>query len=285
MLTLDQVRSPDTWRRFAPGFHIGDNAYLKSVTALDLGANRREELMGQLRFDGYFHESGIDLGIDHAAVATTVRALSAAGILPVFAFVFDEFWMPFHKLHPWYAGLLGDYAMLPAFWVWNLEPSKGDAGWAPHRDKGHMALLPDGSPRALTTWIPLSPSLPLNGCMYIVPASADPAYGTPNDNQIRFELPAIRALPAQPGDVLMWNQAVLHWGGRTSPRAPHSRVSMAFEFQQTGTAPYYEPPLKPRAFIPFDQRLTLIANQILRYRHMYKFDPATVAIAEKLAVA
>ena len=43
-------------------------------------------------------------------------------------------------------------------------------------DKGRRALFEDGSPKSLTTWIPLSNATALNGCMYIVPALHDPTF-------------------------------------------------------------------------------------------------------------
>jgi hypothetical protein len=284
MLSRDEAFDPTFWRRLAPSFHIDDAAHFQRCAAIALGDNRRELLMGHLRYDGYLQESGLDFGVDLDAMAGLVAALSAAGIAPVFAFLFDEFWMPFRSLRTWYAGLLGDYAMMPDFWVWNLDPNRGDAGWPPHRDRNYSALLPDGSPKALTTWIPLTTAAPLNGCMYIVPASVDPTYGTPQEGDFRFGLPDVRALPAQPGDVLMWNHAVLHWGGRTSPRGSHSRISIAFEFQRRDVAPYNERLLDPGRLPGFEERLKLIGRQILQYRHMYRVDPASEALAARLVV-
>src|SRR6185503_2390352 len=122
---------------------------------------------------------GLDLGL----MASTVRRLSAEGISPVFAFLFDEFWAPFRAMDGLFGGLLDEYGLLPHFWVWNVDPQKGDAGWAPHRDMGHAALRPDGTPITITTWIPLSEANPLNSCMYMVPAHADPVYGTARDKE------------------------------------------------------------------------------------------------------
>jgi hypothetical protein len=177
---------------------------------------------------------------------------------------------------------LGPYGFLPDFWLWNVDPAKGEAGWKPHRDRGHLALRDDGGPISLTTWIPLSDATPLNSCMYVVPAHADPTYGTPRENEIHFELPAIRALPAKPGEILVWNQAVLHWGSRTSHRATESRISMAFEFQATDSKPFNTPILASDKPVPFDLRLRLISKQILQYRHMYEVDPQIQQVAVEL---
>src|SRR5581483_4001555 len=139
----------------------------------------------------------------------------------------------------------GKYCFLPDFWVWNVDPAKGDAGWQPHRDKGRVALFDDGSPKSLTTWIPLSSSTPLNGCMYIVPAMHDMTYGTAEEANWKFDYSSIRALPGEPGDFFIWNQAVLHWGSKTSPRAKESRISIAFEFQRADIPAFNNPLIDP----------------------------------------
>ena len=74
-------------------------------------------------------------------MAETVRFLSAANLSPVFAFLYDEFWCPFLKLHHVYNALLGGrYMWLPAFWVGNVNPKKSELGWKPHRDRGRKVV-------------------------------------------------------------------------------------------------------------------------------------------------
>lgn len=275
----------DFWREFAPGLHVADARSVQALEGItpseaDMAANRALVVE-----EGYFQASNIAWPMDIGRMAETVRALDRAGLPPVFAFIYDEFWIPFYRLQPVYAGLLGEYMMLPDFWVWNVDPARGDAGWRPHRDKGHQSLFPDGSPKSITTWMPLSKATPLNGCMYIVPATQGPTYNTPQDKEWKFDYAAIRALPAEAGDVFMWNQAVLHWGSRTSPRGGASRVSMAFEFQRADVPPLNQPLMAPLAFHPFGFRLRLIAKQVLQYRHMYKVDPTIERIAQQVLAA
>ena len=142
----------------------------------------------------------------------------------------------------------------------------------------------DGSPKSLTTWIPLSPTTPLNGCIYIVPEQLDPTYATLDENKRQFDYASIRALPGNPGDFFIWNQAVLHWGGRTSPRAAESRVSMAFEFQRTDVPAFNSPLIDPLRVFTFEERLKLIAMQVYQYRQMYALDPKVAQFASELAV-
>jgi hypothetical protein len=280
-MKAEDIRNREAWLARAPGLHIGGDEVRKALRAYRPTNSQAVDLDERLLDDGYFRLAH-DFGLDLKMMADTVRRFSAAGIPPVFCFLYDEFWAPFHGLDAVYGGILGPYGLLPDFWIWNVDPSKGESGWKPHRDRGYGSLRPDGRPVSLTTWIPLSEANPLNSCMYVVPAKSDPTYGTPKENEWRFELPAIRALPANPGEVLIWNQAVLHWGSRTSKRATESRISMAFEFQSNDSKPFNKPILPPDKWVPFDMRLRLIAKQVLQYRHMYKVDPKIEKVAGEL---
>ena len=273
-----QFRQREYWLSLAPSLHIDEPALFENLKYVELSP----ELAAQFKDDGYLQASG-DWGLDVKLMADTVRSLSAADLSPLFAYLYDEFWFPFFKLDHLYRSLLGgDYYLLPDFWIWNVDPKKGEAGWKPHRDKGRKSLLDDGSPKSLTTWIPLSSATPLNGCMYVVPAQYDPTYGTLEETKMKFEHQSIRALPGKPGDFFIWNQAIYHWGSRSSPRADESRVSMAFEFQRADVPPFNAPLIDPLRVPPFEARLLLITKQIHRYRHMYELDPKVAQMAGDL---
>ena len=282
VLNAQLFKDRDFWLARAPGLHIGDDAVFRAAKPFRPGNEQAAELSARIKAEGYFqiaHKTGLDL----ALMADTARRFSADGIAPVFAFLFDEFWAPFHALDGLYGSILGGYGMLPHCWVWNIDPQKGDAGWNPHRDMCHVSLRPDGSPIAITTWIPLSDANPLNSCMYMVPAHADPVYGSPQDKEWRFDLPSIRALPVKPGEILVWNQAVWHWGSRSSPRAEQSRVSMALEFQRSDSPAFAQPIISPGQPLSFEARLKLIARQLLQYRHMSKLAGTVGTLALELA--
>ncbi|MGE4064100.1 MAG: phytanoyl-CoA dioxygenase family protein [Rhodospirillaceae bacterium] len=281
-LSLDNIADRKTWAALAPRLHIEDAALLAAAKPLAFDPARIAALREQLLLDGYIQEKGVGFASDLALMAETVRMLSREGLSPVFAFLYDEFWLPYCQLDALFREILGAYAMLPDFWVWNVDPKKGDAGWAPHRDKGAVTLRPDGMPNSITVWIPLTEASPLNSCMYVVPARQDPTYGTAREGEWRFELPSIRALPAEPGDVLIWNQALLHWGSKSAAHAVQSRVSMAIEFQRGDVPPMNAPLIKPATLLPFGTRLKLIAKQVLQYRHMYKVAPDLEAMMMKL---
>lgn len=270
----------DFWQNFEPRLHIEATDRYQDLSAINLSPAQITLMQDLILKEGYFQANGANWQLDLSMMAETVRRLDLEGLSPVFAFLYDEFWIPFYKLHHIYNQLLGgSYAMLPDFWVWNVEPTRGDAGWKPHRDKNRHSLLPDGRPKSLSTWIPLTPATTLNGCIYIVPAHLDRTYNTAEENNWSFDLPSIRALPGMPGDFFIWNQALLHWGSKASPRGGESRVSMAFETQRTDVAPMNVPLLPPLQILSFDTRLQLVCKQILQYRHMYQIDARFESLA------
>jgi ectoine hydroxylase-related dioxygenase (phytanoyl-CoA dioxygenase family) len=249
-----------------------------------LQADALQTLQGLVRQEGYFQGKLDAWNTPFAAVKDVIARLNAAGLLPVFAFMYDEVWMLAHQLHPVIEGLLGSgYAMLPDFWAWHVDPARAEAGWRPHRDKGYRALAADGSPTSVTLWIPLTQATPLNSCMYIVPADRDPTYGTPQDKDWKFDYPDVRALPAHPGDFFVWNQAVLHWGSHASPRAGmQPRMSCAFEFQRTDIPAWNQPLLQPRGILSFADRVKLIGKQVKQYQHMYPLPAHLSTLADRM---
>ena len=278
-MTSPDLLKREFWQAFAPQLHIVDIEGLQRHPPVLMTTAQQEVAAAQVRHEGYLQAS-IQWGLDLRPMVNAVRSLSNADLSPAFAIVYDEFWIPYYRLHFMLSGLLGDgYRLLPDFWVWNIDPKKGGAGWTPHRDKGRRALFPDGSPKAVTVWIPLSPATPLNSCMYIVPAMHDPTYGTEDEKIWKFDYPSIRALPAQPGDFFIWNQAVLHWGSKSSTQGQESRISMAVEFQRGDIEPFNQPLIEPLKLLTFEARLKLVARQILQYKHMYSLSPSMERLA------
>lgn len=284
-ITVDQLLTPGFWRQLAPTLHI--NSPLESGGGLpppNLDVRTAHDIQSLVKTEGYFQGRMTDWGIPLETMTATIHQLKQIGLLPVFSFVYDEMWTLAHQLHPVIETLLGPhYAMLPDFWVWHVDPAQSESGWRPHRDKGYQALSKDGSPTSVTAWIPLTVATPLNGCMYIVPADRDPTYGTPQDKDWRFQHADIRALPAQPGDFFVWNQAVLHWGSHASPRAAGSpRMSCAFEFQRTDIPAWNSPLIAPRSPLSFADRVRLIGKQVKQYQHMYPLPASLATLADRM---
>jgi hypothetical protein len=114
-----------------------------------------------------------------------------------------------------------------------------------------------------------------------VPAQHDPTYATAHETEMKFDYQSIRALPANAGDFVIWNQAIFHWGSKSSPAAAESRVSMAFQFQRADVLPFDGPLIEPLRVLPFEARVRLIARQLYRYRHLYELDPKLAQMASE----
>lgn len=273
-LDLSRLGEIETWQAFAPHLHIGDPGLLPNARFFGLAEQQSAAARAQITQEGHFQICNLNWGLDIARMVETVRALTRAGVSPAFAFIYDEYWIPFRRLDPIIKSLLGPYALVPDFWAWDVDAARGESGWAPHRDRGAVSLFADGSPKSLTVWIPLTPATPLSSCMYVVPRGADPTYATSDEAEHRFLPQGIRALPALPGDVLIWNQAVLHWGSQASTLAAESRISVAAQFQRLDQPPMREPLLDPARVMPFETRLKLIVAQVMGYRNLYAVPPA-----------
>ena len=283
---LEQAQNPDFWKSLNPQLNVGEDFTTLSESVLSLEQEHMEKLLFNLKNEGYFQIDSFLSEAEISRMAAGIEKLRESGWPVAFAFIYDEFWQTFCRLSQILSVILGeDYQQLPAFWAWYINTTNAEKGWQPHRDNGGNTLLPDGMPKCVTIWIPLSDAIPLNGCMYILPAPFDPNYGgnvqkAEKKESINFQ--DIRALPATAGSVLSWNHAVLHWGGRSSERAPHPRISLAFEFQRSDVEAYKTPLLDPSNPPNFNQRLALIGKQILQYQHMYPLSEEMAEVATEL---
>jgi len=278
---LAELKSREFWRELAPALTIRDDCRFDAAAAWVPPFNADDAFQARLDHEGYVHLPRIMEPDLAKGLAAAVASLAAHGIPPVFCMVYDAFWLPAFRLGRILRSAFGaDHVMLPAVWVWHLDPARSESGWRPHRDGGPNALYADRRPKSLSAWFALTEATPLNGCMYVVPADRDPAYGNP-DNKTPFELADVRALPAGPGDVLLWTHALLHWGGHASPNAPSPRMSMSIEFAR-GDEPGTLQPVEPQDIQRFEQRLHLVARQIVRYQHMSGIAPEMAALAWSL---
>lgn len=276
----DDICTPDFWRSLAPGLHIGELARGDETVP----HQTFERLARRMARDGYFQERDETLLRAAPGLVGAIQHIVSLGLPPVLVWLFDEPWECFRRLSPVISHFLGrDYRCIPSFWAWHVDPAKGEGGWAPHRDNSR-GLAPDGSPLSLTCWIPLTDANPLNSCMYIVPAHLDPQL-TGSPELANAATPPPRALPAKPGDYLIWNQVVLHWGGASSEFAEAPRISIALEFQRGDAPPFRRPLIDPSSFPTFRERMSLIAVQIRQFTHMYKWSDEILQLASKLEAA
>jgi hypothetical protein len=249
----------------------------------EVGDEQRASLWNDLLTDGYFELPPSLPEAQVQAMARGLLRLDAEEIPMVFGYVYDDFW----NLSGHLAGLLGailgpDFRVLPDFWAWCIHPSRQEKGWHPHRDKGYDTILPNGLPRSLSIWIPLTDATIHNGCMYILPASRDRNFLERRPRTDVADVQEVRALPARAGSILGWHQAVLHWGSRSSDRADGPRLSFSIEYQRADGPPLGRPLLDPARLPTFEERLALIGKQILQYQHMYDVGDEFRELARRL---
>ena len=267
------------WHELAPDLPLMADEHRHPVAC---DADQLEDHRRHLIREGYVHIKTPGITMPEDGIIELFKKLHGMGLPPVFAFVYDVFWNLSQQMQSIVGHTVGDgNLMLPDFWCWYVLP--GESGFAPHRDKGPESLLPGGEPKWVTVWVPITEATPINSCMYVVPASCDPHYGHGSSQKSRFELSDIRALPGDAGDIFMWTQHLLHWGSRSAEdHKQPPRMSVAFEYQRADIPARDKPLMEPLSAPGFEQRLALIAKQILYYKGRLKGEDALIALAEDI---
>jgi len=197
----------------------------------------------------------------------------------------DDPWKIFQTLHPLLSSILGpSYVRLPAFWA-SVVDSVVKLGWYPHRDRDFDSLYPDGRPKTVTVWVPLSQASTSNSCLYFIPADKDPTFkvsldplpttGKKTRKRLRAEnllsypitdyAQDIIAMPCKVGEALIFHGAVVHWGGAATDDATFPRVSIAMEFMAGALEPYETPATTPLVIPQVDVRFRMICECVRRY--------------------
>jgi hypothetical protein len=266
-MAFEQLETEAFWLGLAPGLSIQREPELP---AAPLHHDRATEMRGNFDREGYVQLPGTQNVAGIELLARLVAGIRGNGLLPVFAFLYDAMWQPYRRIGPILDCLLGGpHAIMPYLWAWHVDPGLGEAGWGPHRDRPDIIARPDLWSKSLSVWIPLTEATTLNGCMYVMPKHRDPHYGMPLSQGLAGALADIRALPALPGDTLIWTQLLLHWGSRSSELAAGPRLSMSVEFQRAGEQGFSDFCIAPGQSLTFEQKLGLIGQAILNYRHVH----------------
>jgi hypothetical protein len=277
---------PDFWRDLNPSMTITEAAQNKPVKAVEISRSAIAATKEMIVEEGYFKLESFVEPAKLKDLANCVRKLHAENWPETFAFVYDDFWQLFQRTSFVMAELLGrEYKQMPNLWMFYLECNSQSRGWVPHRDRMRAKTLDaDGYPQSINIWLPLTDATPENGCMYMLPAGYDENYKGDLGVQLVTSLQDIRAVPARAGDFLGWNEAVFHWGGRSSKLAKYPRISMATVYQNGKVDPLEWPLMQPGAIPPFIERVGLISQQFLRFQVQNTYTTSTEILAKELSV-
>lgn len=279
-MPFEQLETAAFWHELAPKLVIEPGAE-PAGPRLHPNESVAAEMLGIFDREGYIQLPNSQDPVEINRLADLVKTVHAAGLPAVFAFIYEEMWQPFLRIGPVLDCLLGgQHAFMPDLWAWHVDPTKGEAGWRPHRDR-RTALYADLRPKAVSVWIPLTHATLLNGCMYVVPKHGDPDYGHPDPGPFQFDLAAIRALPAAPGHTLIWTQGLLHWGAKTSEMATAPRISMSVEFQRADEPPFSGLLLGPEFPMTLRRKLALIGLAIVKYQGFAPLNAELTASARR----
>lgn len=124
------------WRRIAPGLHVADPAFLASFEPLTLPSPRVEQLRSQLVSEGFFTLSPEEMAWQASLprMRRGVRRLVALGWPASLIMMYDEVWGMARQMGGLMEAVCGCVNTLDTL-AWMVEPSLGQSGFAPHRDR------------------------------------------------------------------------------------------------------------------------------------------------------
>jgi len=263
---IAQILDKEYWKQLNPALHVDETGVL-SGKQIEFDPSIIAGVKSDLKLNGYFK---LDQILDKELMERLSQGVFNCwknGWPTPFSVMYDEYWQMFHSLGGLFKSILGsDYKQLPNFWCWYVEPKNESKGWGCHRDRPALnSMHEDGSLDTLTVWIPLTDATVENGCIYVLPLQFDPNYPENLQKTNIADPQNIRALPANKGSILGWTESLCHWGSRSSSKAANARVSISFGYQRQLEAPY-ETPLLPTNTLPtFEERIGLIAQNVVKY--------------------
>ena len=253
-------QSAEFWRRLSPELSLSPRPV--PLPAAPVPGDLRARLVES----GYLRMAPLAEAPLLSRLAAAMDRIARAGLPPAFIGVYDEVWQLAAAMQPVLdAAFGGTAALVPNFWARHGGDAQPPAP-ACRRRPGN-GVHADGTPRSLTLWLPLTRATPDNGCVYLVPAGQDRAYGRPGGSRAETGLPGIRALPARPGEALLWTGETYHWQALPDRRvADGDLLSLNWEFQCRCCPPLEGAVIDGNAtLVPFETRLAIIARQMPRH--------------------
>ncbi len=263
------------WRNLNPELTVSAKASSNPPEPISVSKEIIQTTKRLLVEEGYFKIENFFAKEELGKLERCVTKLNTEHWPETFAYVYDEFWYLLQKTTGVMAALLGaDFKQMPNIWMFYLACNSQSAGWGPHRDRPQLHTLDkNGYPHSINIWLALTDATPENGCIYMLPANLDANYHGDLNIQIAQNYQDIRAVPAKAGDFLGWNDAVFHWGGRSSQLAKAPRISVTGAYQNTRVAAMETPLIDPLTLPSFNDRLGMVAQQFIRFKLQNSYSP------------
>jgi hypothetical protein len=284
---MDQLLNPSTivkkardiqfWRSICPRLSISEGPLGSHLQPYAVSPSDVHKVRQQVLAEGYFRVERVLPRWEMKLVADAVRTVVEHGFPAPFVLVYDQVWQMLLRLENLLSPILGAfYYVTRDVWIYYIRSvnedcteAKEDSGWSPHRDGKTVitTLRGDGRPKLLDVWIPFTDTTVEHSCMYVLPTHLDPNY--PHNlkewSVPRESLQDIRALPAEAGAVIGWNEYALHWGSRSSAWADGPRISLAARLQSRDLNGWNFETLDPNASFSFQARLAAIGTSFDAY--------------------
>jgi hypothetical protein len=276
------------WRSICPQLSISERPLGSHMQPYAVSPDDVHKAEQQVLEEGYFQVGPVVPRQEIKLIADAVRTVVDHGFPAPFVLVYDQVWQTLSRLENLLSPILGAfYYMTRDVWIYYIRgfdedcvESKEDSGWSPHRDGKTVisTLRGDGRPKLLNVWIPFTDTTVEHSCMYVLPTHLDPNYP---DNLQECSVPSkslqdIRALPAESGVVLGWNEYALHWGSRSSRWADGPRISLTARFKSRDLEGSDLATLEPNSSFNFQARLATIGTVFNTYSRRKKCPEALV---------
>lgn len=262
------IESPDYWRGINPDSNVTETPWPAECNEIEFSAAEIEACKESLAEEGYFQTRPCIADASLERLINCIKRVRDERHPPAYALLYDDFFEVLASIAGLLRQILGsDFLIVPDEPdVYLIRTANDEGGAVPHRDtlRAHDMYDENGLPAMINIWIPITDATNLNSCMHVIPAHADPDFGTPrSDGDLPESMPTeilqnVRALPAKAGSVLGWSTELIHWGGASSTLAGLPRLSFAMYFQRAD-AERFHPTAMPVPFeLDFDYRLYLV---------------------------
>jgi len=276
------------------GVLLQDTKMQAGSAPLELPLETVQDARARIDRDGYteLKAEQLQLGVRVRDLALGIVQLMQYGWPPAFIAMYDEAWQLAQEVSLLMKGATGNEINMDML-AWYIDPSKGHAGFSPHRDRqpddSPSTFRRDGSAKYATIWIPFTDATPDNSCLYVVPRPHDPGYFEGDDDAEDAPDPLsvalnckqayqhVRALPATAGSAVIFTHRIIHWGSKGWPDCTEPRISFSFGCADGS----YEQAYFCRSHLPFPAhqlRVALVCGQMIVYHERFEFSKSQLSL-------